>query len=251
MFSSDISRLAAVAFLGVATLTADPVAAQIPEEFTNLQLLPKDIEQRKLVRTMRDWAGGLGVRCNHCHVGPENLQGMDFASDEKPTKRAARKRLAMARAINREYIGELPEQEARRQVASCYTCHRGMPKPPRSLGRALAAVSEAEGTDAALVHYRELREKHFAGGKYDFRAKTLNGVARRLIAAKRYDDAFTVLELNLEFYPDSANALATMGQAHLGAGDRDKAKEIFEKALLLDPEEWLARMGMERLQKPQ
>ena len=126
-----------------------------------------------------------------------------------------------------------------------------MPKPPRSLGRELAVVSEAEGTDAALVHYRELREKHFAGGKYDFRAKTLNGVARRLIAAKRYDDALTVLELNLEFYPDSANAFATMGQAHLGAGNREQAKELFEKALQLDPEEWLARMGMKGLQKPQ
>ena len=93
MFSSDIWKRVAMATLAVATLTANPVAAQIPEEFTNLQLLPKDIEQRKLVRTMRDWAGGLGVRCNHCHVGPENLQGMDFASDEKRTKRAARKML--------------------------------------------------------------------------------------------------------------------------------------------------------------
>ena len=42
-----------------------PGAAQIPDEFTNLKLLPKDIEKRQLIGTMRDWAGGLGVRCNH------------------------------------------------------------------------------------------------------------------------------------------------------------------------------------------
>lgn len=70
-------------------------AAQIPDAFENLQLLPKDINKGQLVGTMRGWATALGVRCTHCHVGPDNLVGMDFASDDKPTKRTARKMLEM------------------------------------------------------------------------------------------------------------------------------------------------------------
>ena len=35
--------------------------AQIPDEFTNLEVLPDDIEQRQLVNTMRGFAFGLGL----------------------------------------------------------------------------------------------------------------------------------------------------------------------------------------------
>ena len=83
---------------------------------------------------MRDWATGIGQRCNYCHVGPDNLEGMDFASDEKATKRTARKMLEMARVINRELLDELPTAEGRRHmVVSCYVCHLGKAKPPRNV----------------------------------------------------------------------------------------------------------------------
>ena len=79
-----------VAALGLLVAASMLAEAQIPQTFKNLQALPKDIPRAELVSTMRGVAGGLGVRCTHCHVGPDNLEGMDFASDEKPTKRAAR-----------------------------------------------------------------------------------------------------------------------------------------------------------------
>src|SRR5262245_37470007 len=75
-------------------------AAQIPDKFTNLQVIAKDISKNDLVRSMRELATELGVRCHHCHVGPENLEGMDFAVDTKPTKRAAREMLKMVNALN-------------------------------------------------------------------------------------------------------------------------------------------------------
>ena len=41
---------------------------------------------------MRNFASGLGVRCDHCHVGgnPDTLEGFDFASDAKEAKQVAR-----------------------------------------------------------------------------------------------------------------------------------------------------------------
>src|SRR5688572_15830688 len=88
---------------------------QIPAEFTNLQVLPKHMSRRDLVETMRGIATDLGVRCTHCHVGPENLQGMDFASDEKRTKQVARTMLAMTRAINDQYVSQIPAGAQPRQ----------------------------------------------------------------------------------------------------------------------------------------
>ena len=115
-----------------------PAGAQIPDEFSNLQLLDPEIDKERLVGTMRDWAAGIGARCNYCHIGPDDLVGMDFASDEKATKRTARKMLEMARSINRELLRDLPtvEEGRRHRVVSCYTCHRAESKPrnipPRS-----------------------------------------------------------------------------------------------------------------------
>lgn len=116
-------------------LSVTPVAfAQIPDTFTNLQLLDPDISRDQLVGTMRDWAMGIGQRCSYCHVGPDNLEGMDFASDTKATKRTARKMLEMARIINRDLLDELPTVEGRRHmVVSCYLCHLGEARPPRNV----------------------------------------------------------------------------------------------------------------------
>ena len=70
--------------LVILSVAIAPVAAQIPDEFTNLKVLPKEISRRELVSIMRGFAGALGVRCKHCHVGenPDSFEGYDFASDD-------------------------------------------------------------------------------------------------------------------------------------------------------------------------
>ncbi len=47
---------------------------------------------RQVINVMRGFAMGLGVRCEHCHVGEpgQPLGSFDFVSDEKPTKEKAR-----------------------------------------------------------------------------------------------------------------------------------------------------------------
>jgi len=118
-----MKRLTILAALLVA---ATPAVAQIPTTFTNLQVLPKDIPRSELIATMRNIAGSLGVRCVHCHVGPDDLQGMDFAIDEKRSKVAARAMLQMVRAINADYVSRLPAGRRRhsRSAASPVTAVR-------------------------------------------------------------------------------------------------------------------------------
>ena len=169
-----------LASLVLAAALAVPASPQIPDEFTNLKLLDPAIEKPELIATMRGWTLGLGVRCNHCHVGPDNLQGMDFASDEKATKRTARRMLEMAREINGELLADLPvvDEGEDHQVVSCYTCHRGQATPPRSLANVLADVAREYGPEAAIDEYRAMREKHEGAGRYDFREETLSRLSR-------------------------------------------------------------------------
>ncbi len=103
----------------------------IPEKFTNLQVLPKDITRAQLVPIMRNFAQHLGVRCEHCHVGEGNdLSKFDFASDARPAKATARKMLTMVNTINGtllEGVGTPPPPGTNR--VTCFTCHRGAKTP--------------------------------------------------------------------------------------------------------------------------
>lgn len=221
--------------------------AQIPDSFTNLQVLPKDIAKRDLVAAMRGIAGDLGVRCNHCHVGPDNLQGMDFASDEKSVKRAAREMLRMTHAIA-ETVAKLPASEEESESAvTCYNCHRGMTSPPRDVRLVLGETADAQGIGAALATYKRLREEQYGQGRYDFSERTLNALAQRSLERDRKDDALAALQLNREYYPRSAPVEAAFGAYYLRTGDKEKARDAFKRALQLDPEEGLARWGLQQV----
>ena len=239
----------AAAFFSLAGLWAGSASGQIPDEFTNLKLLDENIEKRQLIGTMRNWANGLGVRCNHCHVGPDNLVGMDFASDEKATKRTARRMLEMSRAVNGELLADLPvvEEGGSHQVVSCYTCHRGQAKPPRNIVVELGGIAQAEGVDAALERYDELRAEHYGSGVYNFSEQALSEAAVYLMQAGQPAGAIKVFEKNLEHNPGSADSQAMIGLVHLETGDPVAARAAFEKALEMDPESRTAQRGMQAL----
>ena len=115
--------------LVVVLLLAAPLSAQVPDEFTNLKVLDKDIGKQQLINIMRGWSKGLGVRCNHCHVGkdPNSLEGYDFASDDPEPKRVAREMMKMSAFINREGLAALERKDVMR--VQCVTCHRGLARP--------------------------------------------------------------------------------------------------------------------------
>ena len=117
----------------VAVAVRASVSAQTPPQQgrggqapTNLQVLPKTMTQQEVVAMMRTFQSGLGVMCDHCHVGGQ----ADRAKDDKPEKATARKMIKMMMAINDDFlkdVGTAPEPGKPR--VTCYTCHRGALKP--------------------------------------------------------------------------------------------------------------------------
>ncbi len=236
---------------GALLLFAYPMTAQIPEQFTNLKVLPEEIDRRELVGMMRGFAGGLGVRCNHCHVGddPDTLEGYDFASDEKETKRIARVMLAMTREINGTHLPATGRSEL--TEVTCATCHRGVLKPQRLSDLILATIDEG-GVEAGVGQYRDLRESHYGDSAYDFSGRTLNRVAETLAAQKGdLGGAMTIIQLNLEYEPDSPFTLSLRARILARAGDREAAIAALERAIAANPDvDWLPRQ-LEELRKPQ
>jgi hypothetical protein len=98
----------------------DPLPAGSKEERTeqkykNIQML-KGLPADRLMKIMFAFKDSLGVDCTYCHIKDQ------FEKDDKPEKQMARKMIAMVRDNNARLGG------AR---VSCYTCHRGQPRPPQ------------------------------------------------------------------------------------------------------------------------
>lgn len=233
---SDTRRTRPLAGLALGLALLGPSAsAQIPEKFTNLKVLPKNIDRRGLIDTMRGFAGALGVKCTHCHAGKDGprLEGMDFASDEKETKRIAREMMGMVRAINQEYLAKIGRSESLQ--VSCVTCHHGVPRP-QTIDEVVGGVLVSDGADAALTRYRELRKEYLESAAYDFGAGPLDHLGEGLLSKSKPREAAQVLELNAEFHPDNAWAQWLLGEAYLALDDLAKAKASYERSLALFPE---------------
>ena len=226
-----------------------PASAQIPQTFTNLQVLPKDIPRAELVATMRGFAGALGVRCTHCHVGPDDLQGMDFATDEKESKKIARTMLRMVRSINSDFVSTLPAAEPARPPVTCLTCHRRETKPPRSLPDILLSTINARGVPAAVEQYQKLRAETMEAGLYDFREPSLNMVAATLREQKKFDEALDVLRLNATMFPKSAMIQLILGDTAAQKGDLPLAESFFKRALELDPTNTFATRSLANIRE--
>ncbi len=229
----------------VATL---PAVAQIPDEFTNLKVLPKDISKRELVGMMRGFAGALGVRCAHCHVGPDNLEGMDFATDKRASKVAARKMIEMVAAINGEYLKGLETSSETKVVVECKTCHRGVAIPAQ-IEDIIADVIEADGFDAGKAKYLEMRESHYGRAAYDFGPPPLNTLSEQLFRSGKQDEAIELTKLNNELHPDYAWSRSLLAGFYRMQGKNDEAIAAFEEALKLEPDNDWVKKQVEALKR--
>jgi len=85
------------------------------QQFKNIKVL-KDVPADQLIPSMQFISASLGVDCEYCHV--EHA----FDKDDKKPKQFARHMMEMVININNENF------EGKRWV-TCYSCHRGSPKP--------------------------------------------------------------------------------------------------------------------------
>jgi tetratricopeptide (TPR) repeat protein len=247
----DVAGRAGLAVLVVA-LCVGPALAQIPDEFTNLKVLPKDISKQELVEIMKSFSGALGVRCNFCHVPgptPGTLEGFDFASDKPEHKETARGMMKMVHQINATLIPESGLEHA--EQVRCITCHRGV-ESPEPLETLLLEEIDEKGIPAAETRYRELRDEYYGSGSYDFGPMTLTSVASTLSREKHdTEGAIVIAKLNLEFYPDDVSTLVMLGQMYASQGNSDDAVKSLEKALELEPDNRWAKQTLEKVRSGQ
>jgi tetratricopeptide (TPR) repeat protein len=235
----------------VVVLCVGPALAQIPDEFKNLKVLPKDISKQELVGVMKNFSGALGVRCNFCHVPgptPGTLEGMDFASDEPEHKVAARAMMKMVHEINATLI-PAAGMENPLQVR-CVTCHRGV-AVPQTLDALLLEEVDEKGIPAAETRYRELRDQYYGTGSYDFSPGILADVAGSLAQKNDTEGAVVIAKLNLEFYPEDVQTLVLLGNLYSAQGNTDAAISSLEKALELEPDNRWAKQTLDKIRAGQ
>src|SRR5580693_4912381 len=160
-----IGRSAAIAVI-LLSLAALPAGAQVPDKFTNLQYFPKTISRQDLLGNMRGFSFSLGVRCQFCHAGKDGdkLDQIDFASDEKDTKKTARAMLRMVDDINEEFIAKMGRTSP--VSVECVTCHHHL-SIPKTMNALLAETIDKKDIQAANDIYRDLRKHDLGSGQYD------------------------------------------------------------------------------------
>ena len=88
------------------------------EGFRNLQVLDKNITKDELKATMNGFAEQLDVKCTYCHIPDE------YWKDDKEHKLAAREMIKLVRYLRENRDLYFPE-EAKDELLTCWTCHRG------------------------------------------------------------------------------------------------------------------------------
>jgi len=104
--------------------------------------------------------------------------------------------------------------------------------PPLSIREVLGKEVAEKGVDAAIADYHTMRTERAK----DFRMEEeeLNVLGYQLLWAGRAEDAAAVLKLNMEEYPNSANAYDSYGDALVAKGDTANALLNFRKAFAMD-----------------
>lgn len=133
-----------------------------------------------------------------------------------------------------------------------YEGHRFDSQKKPSIGEVILKTVQENGITAARRKFTKLRESNPEA--YNFSPQELILAARRLAQAEKYDDAFGIMELLLDSYPELKNSKQGMTVIHqeiakwyLRQGKKAEAKEHCEKALEINPEALIAAVMLRYL----
>jgi len=172
--------------------------------YKNIQVL-KGVRSDQLLPAMRFITQSLGVECSYCHV-PDH-----FDDDSKKTKQTARAMMRMMLAINNNSF------DGNRGV-TCYSCHRGSPKPASipAIGQefpteAVVKTGEDEKLPFSLPTADQLIENYI---------RALGGVAAIGQISSRHESGTVTIEgtkSHIEIGAESPDKYAVV--VHLTAGE--------------------------------
>jgi photosynthetic reaction center cytochrome c subunit len=192
------------------------------QAFRNIQAL-KGVPASQLQQVMALFTGSLGVKCSYCHTN-------SFDKDDKPTKLAARRMIQMVFDLNRGNFGV-------KDAVTCYTCHRGQPKPDNVLALGtnpwLTPQPAAATPDPSMPTVDQILDHYVrAAGGRELLAKLTTRISRGsrigadgiLVPEEVYQKAPNKL-LVITTYPNVALNVRLNGQRGW-AGDKNKWDEI-------------------------
>ena len=103
-----------------------------------------------------------------------------------------------------------------------------------------------DSLSSALAKIRDLRD---GGGDIYIDESAINNIGYSLIGTGKYGDAIEVLKLNVETFPQSANAYDSYAEALMRNGDTKNAILNYKKSLELNPENQNARDMLKNLEE--
>jgi CubicO group peptidase (beta-lactamase class C family) len=92
----------------------------------------------------------------------------------------------------------------------------------------------AGNIEAALARYREIRTGNSANPA--IAEARINTIGYELLGSGKLKEAIAILSLNVEFYPSSANAYDSLGEAYMNDGEKELAIRNYTKSLELNPD---------------
>jgi photosynthetic reaction center cytochrome c subunit len=216
--------------IGLQEISAQSKPAQdtktAAQAYKNIQVFT-EMKATDLETTMAFISGSLGVKCNYCHVNP-------FDKDDKPTKQAARRMIRMVFELNKgTFNGD--------KAVSCYTCHRGKPKPVSvpAVGQNPWQPSSPAAKEAPLPSVDQILDKYIEalGGPDAFRKVTSRvskgsriGADGVLVPEEVYQKAPDKI-LTVTTYPQVAFSSGFNGTSGWASSSRDGLRELPADAL--------------------
>ena len=117
----------------------------------------------------------------------------------------------------------------------------------RSAGRVLISAYREGGYDAAVAQYASIKANQ--ADLYSLDDGDLNDFGYFLLLdQKKNDEALRIFRMNVEAFPNSANARDSLGEALEITGDKAGARAAYEQALKIDPNFTHARDALKKLQ---
>jgi CubicO group peptidase (beta-lactamase class C family) len=117
---------------------------------------------------------------------------------------------------------------------------------PMPIGRYLYDILMFQHVDKAVEAYRRISSSS-ARGSFAFDEGQLNDLGYQMIREGKLEAAVRLFELNVEEYPESANAYDSRGEGYMLTNQIGPAIESYKKSLELDPQNDNAREMLTRL----
>lgn len=120
---------------------------------------------------------------------------------------------------------------------------RPVPPVPRSLVMEFARVMGTDGTEADTKFFRE----HRHDPEYALDGERFNVLGYQFLWRDRVNDAVRIFELNVEAFPEAANAYDCLGEGYMKQGRNELAIKNYKRSLDLDPNNANAKVMLTKL----